>query len=199
MQSDTVIGIVGAVVLVAVMVGVFAYEYNNAPEGVGTEPDSPEAQMASFNDTYGSLNGMGDIDGDGTPNYLDADMDGDGIDNANDTMVQYVRDFMGNVPARTLNQVGTPADTSTSFILDIGHKGGVVEVTWTTTGQAGQAVDDLQVSIPGGDVVCDNSATGSATCDLSAAPAGAYTVRVVHSGNAPAQGKSFTGTLTANY
>ncbi len=37
--SDTVVGIVGSVVLVAVMVGVFVYEYNNAPEPEETPDD----------------------------------------------------------------------------------------------------------------------------------------------------------------
>lgn len=35
--TDTIVGIVGAVVLVAVMGGVFAYEYNNVPDDGGEE------------------------------------------------------------------------------------------------------------------------------------------------------------------
>ncbi len=36
--SDTAVGIIGSVVLVAVMVGVFVYEYNNVPD-VDDDPD----------------------------------------------------------------------------------------------------------------------------------------------------------------
>lgn len=54
--SDTFVGIVGSIVLVSVMVGVFVYEYNNAPEVEDPDPvvdptlsesDSCDLQVAS--------------------------------------------------------------------------------------------------------------------------------------------------------
>lgn len=51
--TDTVVGIVGAVVLVAVMVGVFVYEYNN------TAP-APTEPPRTFLDPDGDIDGDGD-------------------------------------------------------------------------------------------------------------------------------------------
>jgi hypothetical protein len=82
--TDTVVGIVGAVLLVAVMAGVFVYEYNNPAEA---EDLSPSGQMASFEEHYEGMSAGDDIDQDGTPNYMDTDLDGDGTENGNDTDV----------------------------------------------------------------------------------------------------------------
>jgi hypothetical protein len=82
--TDTVVGIVGAVLLVAVMAGVFVYEYNNPAE---PEDTTPEGRMAAFEEHYEGLSATDDIDGDGIANYEDPDLDEDGVDNDNDTAV----------------------------------------------------------------------------------------------------------------
>lgn len=43
MNKDTVVGILGAVILVAAMVGIFYYEGTQAPSGVATGPTTPGA------------------------------------------------------------------------------------------------------------------------------------------------------------
>src|ERR1041385_3207350 len=84
--TDTVVGIVGAVLLVAVMAGVFAYEYNN-PATADASTDAGQKSTFTHDARFAALNATDDIDGDGTPNYKDADLDGDGVSNANDTEV----------------------------------------------------------------------------------------------------------------
>lgn len=201
MQSDTIIGIVGAVVLVAVMVGVFAYEYNNAPEpgDAGPDPTDPAAMMASFEAANPGLNATDDLDGDGQANYLDDDIDGDGIVNADDDDgVAVHKTFTGSVAAR--NPSNNPVNNANTFVLGQGHKGGTITVTWATTnGPTGAALDDLVVSVSGGDVVCDNAANGAATCDLAAAGPGTYTIEVRHAAQLAPQAKSFSGDYHIQY
>lgn len=90
--TDTVVGIVGAVLLVAVMAGVFVYEYNNPAEA---EDLGPDGQMASFEEEYSGMSANDDIDGDGRPNYVDDDIDGDGSSNENDTEVATTHEMGG--------------------------------------------------------------------------------------------------------
>ncbi len=201
MQSDTIIGIVGAVVLVAVMVGVFAYEYNNAPEpmdGDGGEMTEAE-KMAAFEAAYPGLNATDDIDNDLAPNYNDTDFDGDGRDNDVDNETMVHKTFNGNVAAR-MNPTTNPANSATQFVIGQGHKGGTVTVEWTFTAlPAGSPPDELVVSITGpGDVTCDNTQNGVATCDLGAATPGKYTIEVRHA-NQLAQEHSFTGEYHVMY
>jgi hypothetical protein len=66
--TDTIVGIVGAVLLAAVMVGVFAYEYNNAP---ASAPAGDAALIQHFHQDFPTLNATGDIDQNGIPNYKD--------------------------------------------------------------------------------------------------------------------------------
>lgn len=84
--TDTVVGIAGAVVLVAVMAGVFVYEYNNAP----ADADNPAIRQQHFEEDYPGLSANDDIDGDGVANFEDDDLDGDGTANAVDSDVGVV-------------------------------------------------------------------------------------------------------------
>lgn len=95
--TDTVVGVVGAVLLAAVMVGVFVYEYNNAPAG----PANDDAGKAvTFAANYPNLEAEGDLDGDGMANFKDPDMDNNGVPDANQTGDLVVRfPFDGSVPA----------------------------------------------------------------------------------------------------
>ena len=151
--TDTVVGIVGAVLLVAVMAGVFAYEYNNPAE---PEDMSPAGQMEHFEEDYEGMSANDDIDGDGLANWQDDDLDGDGASNENDTMV-----------ATTTEQTGATGPQATiTMPFYVGN--GTVHVTATvvTNLQAGNplvsgnvivelvrpdgSVADNQASTPGG-------------------------------------------------
>lgn len=198
MQSDTVVGIVGAVVLVAVMVGVFAYEYNNVDDAGGDGDDT----MASFNETYPMLAASGDLDGDGTPNHLDDDLDGDGLDNGNDTEIKFTHDITGSVGAA--NPVtGRP---SQSFTFDA--ETGVMHVQLALTGGTatnGNVVLALQVQLttPAGDTFTapaqadGNSVSYTLSLD-SDVGAGTYTVTVTAPQASP-QAISFSGSLDFHY
>ncbi|HUR25433.1 MAG TPA: hypothetical protein VM327_05405 [Candidatus Thermoplasmatota archaeon] len=99
--TDTIVGIVGAVLLVAVMAGVFVYEYNNPAEA---QDMSPSGQMAHFEEDYAGMSAGDDIDGDGQANYVDDDIDGDGTSNENDTDTAYHAEMSGAVgPSATLS------------------------------------------------------------------------------------------------
>ncbi len=94
-SSDTIIGIVGTVVLLGVMVGVFVYEYNNVPE------DLPQP--------YEALRNQDDLDGDGIPNSEEDDMDGDGIPDAQDDELATRSEWSGGLgpdAGLTANSVG---------------------------------------------------------------------------------------------
>lgn len=194
MQSDTIIGIAGAVVLVAVMVGVFAYEYNNAPDEPGDGGGGTEEQQAKelFNETYETLDPDDDIDWDGTPNWQDDDLDDDGTDNGNDTDIIVDKDFDG-----TVAQAANDGQASTyEFMIGEGFQGGEVAVTWSVTGPLN--VDNLEVSISGpADIPCDSGA-GEATCDLASAGPGTYTVEVSHT-QAVAAEKEYAGNVNVVY
>ncbi|MES2155081.1 MAG: hypothetical protein V4510_08100 [bacterium] len=116
--TDTVVGVAGAVVLALVMVGVFVYEYNNAPAAAPGGGTSETAKLAAFNAAYRTLNATDDLDGDGIANYLDADMDNFGGPDANQTgdlVVHVVKS--GSVIGAT-----PPATTSTAMLqVMIGH------------------------------------------------------------------------------
>lgn len=92
MKSDTLIGIVGSVLLVGIIIGVFIYEYNNV------EPQDLDAlQREAFErGSLGFLAAADDIDNDGELNYLDDDIDGDGIPNRDDDLVQREITFSGS-------------------------------------------------------------------------------------------------------
>ena len=79
--TDTVVGIVGAVLLAGIMVAVFVYEYNNPPSP-GGPPDptlSDEERVAQWSKDYPGLAAKEDLDNDGRLNYNDTDMDENGV------------------------------------------------------------------------------------------------------------------------
>lgn len=202
MQSDTIIGIVGAVVLVAVMIGVFAYEYNNVPEEDGVDPDSAAAKMESFNMTYSALAASEDMDGDGVLNYEDEDLDGDGIPNDEDDML------MVNIPVSGTVAAPTPTNTEPTstfdFTIGTGVSSGTVTITWSVTqpNVALPAIGELQVSIGGEDnIPCDNASTTEAVCDLAGAAPGDYTITVRHASaqSSAGQSNSYSGDIEMMY
>lgn len=118
--TDTVVGIVGAVVLVAVMAGVFVYEYNNTP----SEPDDVATLQAHFEEDYLGMSATDDIDGDGIANFEDADLDGDGTNNTDDMDVAVESRMSG-----TIGPSGGPVSNSLTLEFYVGN--GSVHVTST--------------------------------------------------------------------
>jgi hypothetical protein len=130
--SDTVVGIVGAVVLAGIMVGVFVYEYNNAAtaDGGGDGGDDRASRIQAFQAAYGHLNATEDLDGDGKANFEDDDMDGQGgpdAEQAGNLVVAFP--VTGTSPA-------PPADTFTRTMnVTVGRGVQAVGgwVNWTST------------------------------------------------------------------
>ena len=181
--TDTVVGIVGAVVLVAVMAGVFVYEYNNAEGG----PMAIEEQQKHFEEDYPGLVATQDIDGDGIQNFNDTDLDGDGVDNAEDDSLAVNVPVSGTV-AQATGQAGAPYTQTFTVSNGTEHLGGTI----TYTRQSGSVpTPSLQATLtgPGGfthnAVPTTNGNTVTMTFDVmeELAP-GEYTLTVRHAPSA---------------
>lgn len=180
--TDTVVGIVGAVVLVAVMAGVFVYEYNNT-EG---EDLSVDEQQEHFEEDYEGLVATQDIDGDGIQNFNDTDLDGDGIENGEDTQITQTVPVDANVPAPSATGAG-------SFEMPFTVSNGTehFQGTLTYTRQSGQvALPNVQATItgPGGfSVTGSSSGTTAMTITFDVAEPlvpGTYTLTLTNTGPA---------------
>ena len=180
--TDTVVGIVGAVLLVAVMAGVFAYEYNNP--AATEDPGSEDGMRSAFAAAHPGLSADDDIDGDGEANFEDADLDGDGTANAADADVSVHTEMSG-----TLGPAGGPANPSLELGLLVGN--GTEHVTAEVTVSApvpnplfsGNFV--IQLLRPDGSVADDQASSpgGPSTFTVETQegddiPTGTWTVRV---------------------
>lgn len=185
--TDTIVGIAGAVLLAAVMVGVFVYEYNNAPAAA---PTGDAALVDHFKEDYPALNATGDLDGDHVPNFKDNDMDGDGIDNLNDTTILYVARFTGTMPAPTPPaQASAPVEFH--LHVDPGANGAVFTLYYNTTtpGPLPRAPQlDLSVTGPEGNAGSSPTASQAqqsravtVVINAEALAAGDYTIKVTQS------------------
>lgn len=129
-STDTVVGIVGAVLLAGIMVAVFAYEYANPATPAGPPPDSSTLHQATFAREFPALNATDDIDGDQVPNYNDTDLDGNGMADANQTGdFRFTAHFSDTSPA-------PPATTySKDFALHVGQGNAGIKawLNWTVT------------------------------------------------------------------
>jgi hypothetical protein len=200
--TDTVVGIIGAVLLVAVMGGVFAYEYNNPATSAGTGTMAQE--KAHFLADYPSLNATDDLDGDHQPNYNDTDIDGDGVANEMDSDTAVHIDISGTVPMQASPnsaQVGSHAFTAgTGVVHAIGY------VNYTATGQSPLPTQPaLQVSLrdSSGQVVANGVATTTGSTvsikvESQDVTPGQYTLVVSMTG-LNAQARPYTGSLTLHY
>lgn len=156
--TDTVVGIVGAVVLVAVMAGVFAYEYNNAP----SEPDDVASLQAHFEEDYLGMSATDDIDGDGIANFEDDDLDGDGTNNTQDMDVAVESSMSG-----TIGPAAGPVSDSLTLEFYVGngsvHVTSSIQLTTAIPVYAGNFA--IQLLDPDGTVVdtASSQATGSAS------------------------------------
>lgn len=208
--TDTVVGIAGATVLALVMVGVFVYEYNNPPlangnGGNGGGVDNT-ASIARFTAAHAALNATGDMDHDGISNHLDRDMDGNGVDDLNQTGNLLVTvSFTGSISAPT-----PPASSSTSefaFNVESGNEGLAVAFYYNTTAPAplprSPTLDVKVLGPDGATVVPAPTATQSGTAVSSQASttesqvAGAY--KVVVTETVPGPPTSYGGHLVLDY
>lgn len=180
--TDTVVGIVGAVLLVAVMAGVFVYEYNNPAE---PEDMSDAGRQASFEEKYAGMSALDDVDQDGMPNYNDTDVDGDGTDNGNDTKMGTSSSMSGAVGP----QVGGTVVPSLELGFYAGNGTVHIMATVTTSAQASNPLFSgnfvVQLLRPDGSVADDAATTpgGSNTLTVEVQegdeiPTGNWTVRV---------------------
>jgi hypothetical protein len=197
--TDTAVGIIGAVLLVAVMGGVFAYEYNNPVE----EGSDDEGDRAHFEEDYSGLSAGDDLDGDGLPNYQDDDLDGDGELNAVDGMLSIVVPVSGSIGQ------STPLTPSAPFTVDFTVGNGTEHVagtiTYTRTGAAALGVPTFAsriVDSSGETIATATSTTSGNTVTMTydvAEPLlpGEYTVEVTQPG--PGTGGSFSGNLEVHY
>ena len=197
--TDTVVGIVGAVLLVAVMAGVFVYEYNNP-----VEEESGDAEARShFEQDYAGLSAADDLDGDGAANYLDDDIDGDGLANGQDDMLAVA------VPVSGVIDASTPASPSPAFTAAFRVGNGTEHlagtITYTRTGAAALGLPTFAARIVdgGGQTVASATSTTSGNTVTMAfdveepLAAGGYTVEVTQPTAGP--GGSFSGSLEIHY
>lgn len=197
--TDTAVGIIGAVLLVAVMGGVFAYEYNNPVE----EGSADMEDRAHFEDDHPGLAAGDDLDGDGLPNYQDDDVDGDGELNAVDEMLSIVVPVSGSIGQNS------PLTPSAPFTADFSVGNGTEHVagtiTYTRTGAAALGVPTFASRIvdSNGETVATATSTTSGntvtmTYDVQEPLLpGDYTVEVTQPG--PGTGGSFSGNLEVHY
>jgi hypothetical protein len=197
--TDTVVGIVGAVLLVAVMAGVFAYEYNNPAEEVSGDA----SQRAHFEEDFVGLSANDDLDGDGTANYLDDDVDGDGTLNEEDEMLAVTVPVSGSIGANSPVAPSQPVTTGFSVGNGTEHVAGTI--TYTRTGAAALGLPTFAARIvdSSGDTVASATSTTSGntvtmTFDVEEPlMAGDYEVEVSQS--TPGPGGSFSGSLEIHY
>ncbi len=194
--TDTVVGIVGSVILVAVMAGVFVYEYNNTEEG------GSDARLVDFQEAYPALVPNQDLDGDGTQNYLDDDLDGDGVNNTDDAEIQFVEPFSGSLgPA---SPASSPAFTY-ALNLSAGNHQIVAFVNYTALFPApAPLVPAFQVALldANGETVATGVSTASGTTvtvrlEAEAQVQGAYTLGIRQGAAGP--GGAFSGIVLVHY
>ncbi len=193
--TDTVVGIVGAVLLVGVMVGIYVYEFNQA-EDTGIDGGSSASGGFAF------LDAAGDIDGDGIANADDSDVDGDGVPNAQDNATAVAVAFSGSLGP----QGGPVANT---FAQEIAVENGTqairVNVTWTSSAPSPlPPMPNFQVRLvgPGGDAVAQATTERSGNDVVAVVlaegglAAGTYTLEITESAGI---GGSFSGEGVVEY
>jgi hypothetical protein len=141
--KDTVVGIVGAVILVAVMAAVFVYELNNQPDEVTS---GEAASIEDFEEHYPDLNATDDLDGDGKANFEDADLDGDGTNNTEDEDVAVTLPVSAEVAAPTAS-----GSTPYTMTFTVGNGSESLQGQLSYTRMAGGLAPNVQGRITGPD------------------------------------------------
>ncbi|MFO1534991.1 MAG: hypothetical protein ABR586_04955 [Thermoplasmatota archaeon] len=189
--TDTIVGITGAVLLAVVMVGVFVYEYNNAPAAAG---GSDAELLEHFHEDYPLLNATGDLNGNGIPNYKDGDMDGDGVANDNDGATAVTLRFNGTMPPPS-----PPAQAAPPMEFKLHVEAGNLAAAFTlyynsTTISPLPGLPTLNLEVTGGEVTASSpvrtqaqgSTAVSMTLTTEALAPGDYTLRVTQTQPGPA-------------
>jgi hypothetical protein len=197
--TDTIVGIVGAVVLVGVMAGVFFYEYNQASaDGNG---DGTDTRLADFKAAYPALNATEDLDRDDVVNYLDDDIDGDGIANGEDDAMM----VNGTIEGTLMGGVGT---ATSEWVLFFGQGNVHFHADLRYARLPGGVAPDLRFELlaPDGSLVAESRVTppgptgGNTVEEImveAPQPVGDYTLRVTAPQGSPST--SFTGTWAITY
>lgn len=193
--SDTLVGIAGAVLLVGIMVSVFVYEYNNAPDDT-VDPDNPDSKMAIFKAAYPTLNATEDIDGDSIPNYDDSDIDGNDVPDANQpgnlvVTVPVIQGALGPpTPPATTTSASHPLELLT------GVQTATLTLTYTTSAPTlpvggpapsmtirvkDAAGEQVAASTSADQQISGNSVTVTLVISEVELPAGKYTIEIVAS------------------
>ncbi len=184
--TDTIVGVAGAVLLAAVMVGVFVYEYNNAPADgpIGGNP-TPDDKIAAFNAAYPDLDAQQDLDGDGLANFDDPDLDSTGGPDLSQTGDFIVRSQMDGSSA---NPPAANVVHSKTFTIGAGGRGLHAELNYTPTlpplqGLPRAPTFDLVLVTPDGTEVRGQAGPVSGNqvnlrLNLDSVPAGNYTMTV---------------------
>lgn len=197
--TDTAVGIVGAVLLVAVMAGVFVYEYNNP----ATEASTEDEDATHFEEDWPGLSAREDLDGDGEANYEDPDIDGDGSPNADDDMLAVTFPVSGSIGQSTPLSPSDPFTTGFSVGNGTEHLGGAI--TYTRQGALGVGSPTFAARITdssGQTIATATSTTSGNTVTLAfdydePLVAGDYTVEVTQT--QPGTGGSFNGSIEVHY
>lgn len=189
-STDTIVGIVGAVLLAAVMVGVFAYEYSNAP---AAQPTGDAALIQHFHEDFPALNATGDINQDHVPNYKDPAF------NATGEVLATFR-FPGSMPQPMPPATAAPP-VEFQLHVEEGNVGTALTLTYNTSTPAplpGAPTLDLAITGSGGssDITASSpqraQAAGSmavtVTVTVRTLPPGQYTLRVSQTQPGPATG-----------
>lgn len=186
MKSDTLIGIIGSVLLVGIIIGVFVYEYNNVEEQSAEEM----ALEAFARSDYSHMEARGDIDGDGTPNFQDTDMDGDGVHDTVDAEIAVTFNLTNDFGPALAGEIGSHQAEAFQGASAID-----VQITVAPTSPVGVLPVAEQFSaslmVNGVEVV-----GGSLTLS---APGEAGNIVLAVSADATTFGGSYAGTLTITY
>ncbi len=195
-------GIVGAVVLVAVMVGVFAYEYNNAPVATNGE----EAAKASFLSDYPGLNATGDLDGDKTLNFQDADLDGDRLNNSADASIAVAVPLSGTVAQATTAAQSVNLQVQVEAGIEMFTASITYDLVAPQPAALAPAIPTFQFTLldasgasiaSGSNTYSGQSGTNTLEVDGGELLPGTYTLRVTASN--PSPGGAFSGEAILDY
>lgn len=202
--TDTVVGIVGAVLLAGIMVAVFVYEYNNPPSP-GGPPDptlTDEQRVAQWSQDYPGLAAKEDMDLDGTPNYNDTDMDDNGEVDVNQTGDLRIVISIADTYPQASRDYSKPYEVA---ILAGAHKVDTY-LNWTTQAPAPLNAPALSCSFGKKDEAgtqCEGQSgngetTHRRTRSVAEPEAGVY-VLTVSVGAVPGPSTPYSGAIVVNY
>jgi len=204
--TDTAVGLAGAVLLVLVMGFVFVYEYTNHP--VAGQEGTPGAKADAFHAAHPALKPYEDLDGDHVANVNDTDLDGNGVNDTQQTGDLVVHKQFTGSSAALPTQNG---QSTFAFFVGTGNQGLHLSLNWTTlvpaAGQQALVVPNLSVELhdasgakagSAGTASAQGSADRSIPLDADGLDAGNYTIVVTTTQPGP-QAAPFTVDVHVDY